>query len=74
VPRPALTTPGGLAVTCSCSGRVSRAQFDELDQQPRPRAVRSIQILETSRCRPAITRGWPASRRPGISSAGSSVL
>ena len=41
-----LTTPGGLAVTCSCSGRVSRAQFDELVSAAAAQSGRSIQILE----------------------------
>jgi 23S rRNA (cytosine1962-C5)-methyltransferase len=41
-----LTKPGGLAVTCSCSGRVSRAQFDELVSAAAAQSGRSIQILE----------------------------
>ena len=41
-----LTTPGGLAVTCSCSGRVSRAQFDQLVSAAAAQSGRSIQILE----------------------------
>ena len=41
-----LTRPGGLAVTCSCSGRVSRAQFDELVSAAATQSGRSIQILE----------------------------
>jgi 23S rRNA (cytosine1962-C5)-methyltransferase len=41
-----LTGPGGLAVTCSCSGRVSRAQFDELVSTAAAQSGRSIQILE----------------------------
>jgi 23S rRNA (cytosine1962-C5)-methyltransferase len=41
-----LTAPGGLAVTCSCSGRVSRGQFDELVVAAAALSGRSIQILE----------------------------
>ena len=41
-----LTGPGGLAVACSCSGRVSRAQFDELVSAAAAQSGRSIQILE----------------------------
>jgi 23S rRNA (cytosine1962-C5)-methyltransferase len=41
-----LTGPGGLAVACSCSGRVSRAQFDELASAAAAQSGRSIQILE----------------------------
>ena len=41
-----LTKPGGLAVACSCSGRVSRAQFDELVSSAAAQSGRSIQILE----------------------------
>ena len=41
-----LTEPGGLAVACSCSGRVSRAQFDELVLSAAAQSGRSIQILE----------------------------
>jgi len=41
-----LTTPGGLAVACSCSGRVSRTQFDELVAEAAAQSGRSIQILE----------------------------
>jgi len=41
-----LTAPGGLAVACSCSGRVSRAQFDELVSAAAALSGRSIQILE----------------------------
>ena len=41
-----LTESGGLAVTCSCSGRVSRAQFDELVSAAAAQSGRSIQILE----------------------------
>jgi 23S rRNA (cytosine1962-C5)-methyltransferase len=41
-----LTKPGGLTVTCSCSGRVSRAQFDELVSAAAAQSGRSIQILE----------------------------
>ena len=41
-----LTKPGGLAVACSCSGRVSRAQFDELVLSAAAQSGRSIQILE----------------------------
>ncbi len=41
-----LTKPGGLAVACSCSGRVSRAQFDELVAAAAARSGRSMQILE----------------------------
>jgi 23S rRNA (cytosine1962-C5)-methyltransferase len=41
-----LTKPGGLAVTCSCSGRVSRVQFDELVSAAAAQSGRSTQILE----------------------------
>ena len=41
-----LTKPGGLTVTCSCSGRVSRAQFDELVSAAAAQSGRSTQILE----------------------------
>jgi len=41
-----LTAPGGLTVPCSCSGRVSRAQFDELVSAAATLSGRSIQILE----------------------------
>ena len=41
-----LSKPGGLAVACSCSGRVSRVQFDELVSAAAARSGRSIQILE----------------------------
>jgi len=41
-----LTRPGGLAVPCSCSGRVSRAQFDELVSAAAAQSGRSLQILE----------------------------
>jgi 23S rRNA (cytosine1962-C5)-methyltransferase len=41
-----LTKSGGLAVTCSCSGRVSRAQFDELVSAAAAQSGRSVQILE----------------------------
>ena len=41
-----LTKPGGLAVACSCSGRVSRAQFDELVSAAAAQSGRSLQILE----------------------------
>jgi 23S rRNA (cytosine1962-C5)-methyltransferase len=41
-----LTKPGGLTVTCSCSGRVSRAQFDELVTAAAAQSGRSVHILE----------------------------
>jgi 23S rRNA (cytosine1962-C5)-methyltransferase len=41
-----LTKPGGLAVPCSCSGRVSRALFDELVSAAAAQSGRSLQILE----------------------------
>jgi len=41
-----LTKPGGLAVACSCSGRVSRSQFDELVSAAAAQSGRSLQILE----------------------------
>ncbi|HJX65847.1 MAG TPA: methyltransferase domain-containing protein [Polyangia bacterium] len=41
-----LTKPGGLTVSCSCSGRVSRAQFDELVSAAAAQSGRSTQILE----------------------------
>ena len=41
-----LTKPGGLAVPCSCSGRVSRAQFDELVSAAAAQSGQSLQILE----------------------------
>jgi len=62
---------GGLAVTCSCSGRVSRVQFDELVSAAAAQSGRSTQILER-RGAGAITRSWPACRRLAISSVGSS--
>jgi 23S rRNA (cytosine1962-C5)-methyltransferase len=41
-----LTKPGGLCVVCSCSGRVSRTQFDELVSAAAAQSGRSLQILE----------------------------
>jgi 23S rRNA (cytosine1962-C5)-methyltransferase len=41
-----LTIPGGLAVVCSCSGRVSREQFDELVASAATQSGRLVQILE----------------------------
>jgi 23S rRNA (cytosine1962-C5)-methyltransferase len=41
-----LTKPSGLTVPCSCSGRVSRAQFDELVSAAAAQSGRSTQILE----------------------------
>jgi len=40
-----LTEPGGLLVACSCSGRISRAHFDELITAALADAGRSAQIL-----------------------------
>jgi len=40
-----LTTPDGLAVACSCSGRVSREHFDQLIADAAADAGRSVQIL-----------------------------
>jgi len=40
-----LTTPGGLLVLCSCSGRVSRGHFDELVADALADAGRGAQIL-----------------------------
>lgn len=41
-----ITEPGGVAVACSCSGRVSRQQFDEVVQSAAAQSGRGIQILE----------------------------
>jgi 23S rRNA (cytosine1962-C5)-methyltransferase len=41
-----LTKPGGMAVVCSCSGRVSREQFDELVAAAGTQSGRLVQILE----------------------------
>jgi 23S rRNA (cytosine1962-C5)-methyltransferase len=41
-----ITQPGGVAVPCSCSGRVSREQFDEVVQSAAAQSGRTIQILE----------------------------
>jgi 23S rRNA (cytosine1962-C5)-methyltransferase len=41
-----LTKPGGMAVVCSCSGRVSREQFDELVAAAGTQSGRPVQILE----------------------------
>jgi len=67
-----LTKPGGLAVTCSCSGRVSRVQFDELVSAA---AAQSAARRRSSNgaAPAAITRSWPACRRLAISSVGSFV-
>jgi 23S rRNA (cytosine1962-C5)-methyltransferase len=40
-----LTAPDGLAVTCSCSGRVSREHFDQLIAEAAADCGRSVQIL-----------------------------
>jgi 23S rRNA (cytosine1962-C5)-methyltransferase len=40
-----LTRPGGLLVACSCSGRVSRAHWDELVQEGLADAGRAAQVL-----------------------------
>jgi len=41
-----VTKPGGLAVACSCSGRVSREQFDDVVASAAAQSGRAIQILE----------------------------
>jgi 23S rRNA (cytosine1962-C5)-methyltransferase len=41
-----ITETGGVAVACSCSGRVSREQFDEVVQSAAAQSGRSLQILE----------------------------
>jgi len=38
--------PDGLLVTCSCSGKVDRAQFEEVVLSAAQDAKRSVQILE----------------------------
>lgn len=40
-----LTVPDGLAVACSCSGRVSREHFDELIAEAAADSGRSVQVL-----------------------------
>jgi len=40
-----LTVPDGLAVTCSCSGRVSREHFDQLIAEAAADSGRSVQVL-----------------------------
>jgi 23S rRNA (cytosine1962-C5)-methyltransferase len=40
-----LTEPGGLLVACSCSGRVSRAHFDELVAEALADAGRTAQVV-----------------------------
>ena len=44
--------PGGILVTCSCSGLVSRADFSEIISEVARHSGRDIQILEQ--------RGQPA--------------
>jgi 23S rRNA (cytosine1962-C5)-methyltransferase len=41
-----LTVPGGLAVLCSCSGRVSRDHFDELVAEAAADSGRLVQVLD----------------------------
>ncbi len=41
-----LTAKGGLAVLCSCSGRVSRAHFDDLVVEAAGDSGRSVQVVE----------------------------
>jgi 23S rRNA (cytosine1962-C5)-methyltransferase len=38
--------PGGILVTCSCSGRVSRGEFRDMLRGVANRAKREVQILE----------------------------
>jgi 23S rRNA (cytosine1962-C5)-methyltransferase len=40
-----ITNPGGLCVACSCSGRVSRAHWDEIVAEAAADAGRSVQVL-----------------------------
>jgi 23S rRNA (cytosine1962-C5)-methyltransferase len=40
-----LTAPGGLAVACSCSGRISRARWDEIVADAAADAGRHVQVL-----------------------------
>lgn len=41
-----ITQPGGIAVACSCSGRISREQFDQVVTSAAAQSGRAIQILE----------------------------
>jgi 23S rRNA (cytosine1962-C5)-methyltransferase len=41
-----LAVPGGLVVACSCSGRVTRAHFDELCEAAAADVGRPVQVLE----------------------------
>jgi 23S rRNA (cytosine1962-C5)-methyltransferase len=40
-----LTTPGGLAVACSCSGRINRATWDEIVADAAADAGRQVQVI-----------------------------
>jgi 23S rRNA (cytosine1962-C5)-methyltransferase len=40
-----ITSPGGLTVACSCSGRVSRAHWDEIVAEAAADAGRSVQVV-----------------------------
>jgi 23S rRNA (cytosine1962-C5)-methyltransferase len=41
-----LTAPGGLTVACSCSGRISRAEWDDTVAAAAADAGRQVQVLE----------------------------
>jgi 23S rRNA (cytosine1962-C5)-methyltransferase len=47
-----LLQPGGILVTCSCSGRVSRLDFFEMLQGVAVRVRRDLQILENRSAAP----------------------
>ncbi len=42
-----MVAPGGLLVTCSCTGHVSPGQFRDMLQEVSQSSGREIQILET---------------------------
>ena len=56
-----LTRAGGLLVACSCSGRVTRAQWDDICADAISDAGRAAHVLDPRRRRPRSPR---AGRRP----------
>ena len=64
-----LTRPGGLLCACSCSGRVTRAHWEEICSDALGDAGRAAHILSAPA--PAVTtRSWPVSPRRGTSRPG----
>jgi 23S rRNA (cytosine1962-C5)-methyltransferase len=43
----AITKPGGLLITCSCSGSVSLAEFEEALKEAAQESDRQVQVLQT---------------------------